>query len=129
MNAKTFLLVLGGAVCLCACADVPQRTVSPPQPEVSAALSHRITIGATQNLPHSGKFPANRVWQYMGSLPEGAVYKPVNAVFTVEAKHVHEAYLVLRDTQLVGYYLPVEGTISVLEAPAQLNVTPLMGEK
>lgn len=88
-----------------------------------------ITIGASENLPHAGKFPADRLWRYVGSLPDGAVYRPVNTVFTVEAKHVHEAYLVLKDTQLVGYYLPVEGAITVLEVPAQLNVKPLTGEK
>ena len=125
MKSRTACLLIAGAFFAYGCADVPQRPVSAPQIEFSSAIPRLITIAAAENLPHSGKIPDKRLWRYVGSVPEGAVYRPLNATFTVEAKHVHEAYLVLKDTQLVGYYLPVEGTISMFEAPTQLNITPL----
>lgn len=44
----------------------------------------------------------------VGIVSAGHVFKPVNTVFTVEGKHMHEAYLVLRNERVVGFYLPVE---------------------
>ena len=51
---------------------------------------------------------AGSTWRQTGVIPDGDVYKIENRVFTVEARHVHEAYLVVRDRSLVGFYLPVE---------------------
>jgi len=129
MSARTVLLLVAAAFGGFGCTDVPMRHVDPPQMRLSSDIPRLITIAAAENLPHSGKIPDKRLWRYIGSVPEGAVYRPVNTTFMVEAKHAHEAYLVLKDTQLVAYYLPAEGTISVLEAPAQLNVTSLKGEQ
>ena len=47
-------------------------------------------------------------WDFCGKIAEGNVYKPHDQVFTVEGAHVHEAYLVISNGQLVGFYLPVE---------------------
>jgi hypothetical protein len=51
-------------------------------------------------------------WTRVGRSNEGDVYKPVGRVFTVEGAHVHEAYLVLADDRVVGFYLPVERAFS-----------------
>jgi hypothetical protein len=61
------------------------------------------------------------VWTKVGQSAEGAVYKPVGRVFTVEGAHVHEAYLVLAGERVVGFYLPVERAFS----PAPDGPTPL----
>lgn len=47
-------------------------------------------------------------WAPAGRLPQGTVYRPVDGVLTVEGAHVHEAYLVVSEGCLVGFYLPVE---------------------
>ncbi|MGZ3180962.1 MAG: hypothetical protein ACXU8N_00860 [Telluria sp.] len=47
-------------------------------------------------------------WQHVGTLAQGEVFKPVGAVLTVEGADVHEAYLVVHDATLVGFYLPAE---------------------
>ncbi len=60
-------------------------------------------------------------WRYIGSLAQGDVYKPIDSTFTVEGAHIHEAYLVLKDGVLVGFYLPVEQAISLLDHPIQLS--------
>src|SRR5262249_20612234 len=63
-------------------------------------------------------------WRYIGSLPEGAVYKPVDTVFTVRAfQNVHEAYLVLQDGMLAGYYLPPMRSLSIVGNPVRIEVT------
>jgi hypothetical protein len=51
-------------------------------------------------------------WTRVGRSAEGDVYKPVGRVFTVEGAHVHEAYLVVADDRVVGFYLPVERAFS-----------------
>lgn len=56
--------------------------------------------------------PAGSVWELRGTVPQGKVYRRVNGIFTIEGAHVHEAYLVLADEQLVGFYLPVERAYS-----------------
>ena len=49
-----------------------------------------------------------------GGIAQGSILKPTNAVFTVEGAHMHEAYLVVNDGRLVGFYLPVERSFSPL---------------
>lgn len=47
-------------------------------------------------------------WRMVGSISEGNIYKPLDQVLTLECSNVHEAYLVVLDNHLVGFYLPVE---------------------
>src|SRR5262249_44728656 len=60
------------------------------------------------------------VWRRRGRTREGDVYKPIDRVFTVEGAQVHEAYLVLNDDRIVGFYLPVERAFS--PAPSEANI-------
>ena len=56
--------------------------------------------------------PAGSLWELRGNVPQGAVYRRSNGVFTIEGAHVHEAYIVVSNDQLVGFYLPVERAYS-----------------
>jgi hypothetical protein len=47
-------------------------------------------------------------WTLVGGIAQGLVYRPDGGVLTVEGANVHEAYLVVSGTELVGFYLPVE---------------------
>lgn len=47
-------------------------------------------------------------WRCIGSIPQGQVFKPIDAVLMVDAGDRHDAYLVVRGNQLQGVYLPVE---------------------
>jgi hypothetical protein len=90
----------------------------------TVATLRTITVPREQRLPNNAVIRGNTRWQYVGGLPEGDVYRPTNTVLTIEGRHIHEAYLVLREKTLVGYYLPVEGALSVLETPVQIETTP-----
>lgn len=59
-------------------------------------------------------------WSYVGSVPAGDVYRTRDQVLTVEASNIHEAYIVVKDARVVGYYLPVEKTYSPATTPAML---------
>lgn len=63
-------------------------------------------------------------WRKVGTVPQGHVYRPLDTVFTIEGRHVHEAYLVIAPASftLVGFYLPGESTFSALAAPIPLAI-------
>ena len=47
-------------------------------------------------------------WIPIGKLSQGVVYKPVDTILTVEGAHIYEAYIVVEEERLTGFYLPVE---------------------
>jgi hypothetical protein len=47
-------------------------------------------------------------WQLVGAIPQGEVFKSVDQVLTLECSNIFEAYLVVFEKRLVGFYLPVE---------------------
>ncbi len=61
-------------------------------------------------------------WNLVGTVPEGEVYKSSNQVMSVECSNVHEAYLVVRETSVVGFYLPFEKGFVKLSKPIALNM-------
>ena len=62
----------------------------------------RLETGYTRTLA------AGSNWQRVGTVPQGVVYRPVGTIFTIEGRQVHEAYLVIADQRLVGFYLQGE---------------------
>jgi hypothetical protein len=55
--------------------------------------------------------------------PQGDVFRTADQVLTVEASHIHEAYIVVWGSMLRGFYLPVEGTFSPLSSPVDLSLS------
>lgn len=62
------------------------------------------------------------LWRSAGSIPQGEVLRPVGTVFTIEGRQVHEAWLVLSDQKLVGFYLPGDQAYSALKSPLPMIV-------
>lgn len=54
-------------------------------------------------------------WTRIGRISQGDVYRPYKDVFTIEGGHIHEAYLVVANDKLVGFYLPYERGFSSLQ--------------
>ena len=71
---------------------------------------------------YSRKLRQGTTWDFVGTIPEGEVYKPRDQVLTIEASHVYEAYLVLSNNSLVGFYLPVERAFAALPNPRKLPI-------
>jgi hypothetical protein len=69
---------------------------------------------------YSRVLPAGSQWRAVGSVPQGAVYQRVDGVFSIEGRHVHEAYLVVDRSALQGFYLPGEGNYSPLSPSVSL---------
>lgn len=54
-------------------------------------------------------------WTHIGRIAQGEVYQPFNSVLTIEGAHIHEAYLVVEQGAVSGFFLPAEGSFSPLK--------------
>ena len=101
---------------------VPARTAgtAPSVIRVSRSTEIHLPTGYTRTLAAGSR------WNLVGSIAHGSVYRSADAPFSVEGRHVHEAYLVIHDFELRGFYLPVEARFS----PLSVNVSlPLGGNQ
>lgn len=64
-------------------------------------------------------------WMPVGRVAEGDVYRSRDQVLTVEASDIHEAWLVVHENRVVGYYLVVEKTFSPVSVPVDLPTRPI----
>ena len=107
--------ILLTVLALGACAlEVKRRpallTAVAPQPTETIEVLDDVSISV--GVGYQRVIPRGSAWTRVGRVAEGDVYKPLDRVFTVEGAHVHEAYLVLADDRVVGFYLPVEQAFS-----------------
>ncbi|WP_230958993.1 hypothetical protein [Burkholderia stagnalis] len=68
------------------------------------------------------RIAAGTQWRFVGTLPQGRVFRAVNKVFAIVGRQEHEAYLVLDDNRLVGFYLPGVAHFSPLDPPVSLQL-------
>lgn len=87
---------------------------TPPASAEPRTLRVRETVPLTPSTGYTRYVKAGSTWRLAGSLPQGDVYRPVGDVFTVEGANVHEAYLVLAQGRVVGFYLPGESAYAPL---------------
>lgn len=121
---KKWIVVLFSALLLSACAsELVRHSVSEPKvdkPATKYIVSHAVEIRFDSGYERTLK--ANAELLDIGSISQGRVLKPVNTVFTVEAAHNHEAFLVVSEGRIVGFYLPVEKAFSPLSRPVTLPI-------
>lgn len=121
MKATLLLFIF---ILLVACAAEMKRT-----PTHYSALSSNASPKIYQNpteivvtLPTGRRkaIPSRSLWQYSGSTPEGAIFKSTNLPFMLRDANTHEAYLVISNSKLVGFYLPGEQAFVQIEQPIAL---------
>jgi hypothetical protein len=61
-------------------------------------------------------------WKQTGKIPDGVVFKPVETCFTIECSNVFEAYLVIRENMIIGFYLPVEKGFVQNKKPTKITI-------
>lgn len=116
------LHLLPGVVLLAACAfsvpTAPARlqplALAAPDIAVDGNVDIRLSTGYTRTVPDRTR------WRAAGMLAQGIVYQPLDTVFAIEGRNVHEAWLVVRDGAVQGFYLPAEGNFSPLKQPVPL---------
>jgi hypothetical protein len=126
MRLQRFLF-FWAAACLSACAAMVETTpaslagaAAPP----GAPAVFVVQEAAVIDLPtkYTRRIESGSRWRLAGSLPEGQVFRPVDTVFTIEGRQVHEAWLVIARGSLVGFYLPGEQAYSKLRDPVPLSI-------
>ena len=114
--------VLATALLIAACAApvpvAPATLARLDRPQPDLVLPARVRV----DLPtgRARALPQGSTWRAVGRVPQGVVYQPVDTVFTIVGRNVHEAYLVVQGTALQGFYLPGESNYSPLAAPLSL---------
>ena len=125
MTAKRPLEVVILVVTLLAgCA--PAVVQQPSQFSVAGGKSFR--LDRTTEIPlstgYSTTLRQGTRWELIGRLSQGEVYRTRDQVVTVEGAHIHEAYIVVNDKSVVGFYLPVERTFSPVTPSQALSIEP-----
>jgi hypothetical protein len=115
--------LLVGAMMLGACASVQMQptTLTPAQGEPTIITVERDTevkldTGYTRTVRAGTRFA------FVGTVPQGKVFRPIDAVLTVEGTHMHEAWVVADGEKLVGFYLPVEKSFVALSSVPTLLI-------
>jgi hypothetical protein len=85
------------------------------------------TVAVTPITGYTKSVKAGSMWQRVGVVPQGVVYRPVGDVFAIEGANMHEAYLVVAEGDLVGFYLPGEAAFSPLPERVPLPRDPAAG--
>lgn len=118
--------VFGASLALLGCAPMIATAPSSVELAQDGAAAHSIQLLAPAfvrlDTGYTRQLAAHSVWKRVGRLPQGEVYRPVGTIFTIEGRQVHEAYLVLKDNKLVGFYLPGEQNYSPLSTAVPLTL-------
>ena len=114
-------LLVGVAGCA---SEVVRHPVALSAVPAASAQTLRLAAAATILLDsgYERQLAAGTTLLELGRVEQGRVFKPTNTVLTVEGAHMHEAYPVLRESRIVGFYLPVEKAFSPLSRPVPLQL-------
>jgi len=104
---------------LSACSTTQVRLASELQPSSNTAiyeLKYSVKIQAAN--ANASTLKQGTTWAEVGAIEQGTVYRTKDQVVIVNSFDVHEGYIVIKDAQVVGYYLPVEKTFVETEPKA-----------
>jgi hypothetical protein len=126
MNAARTVVAVGvGLVSALTLACMPElvRTRTEFTPSVSGepstlVMSQPIRVSSTKGF--SETIAQETSWKRVGAVPQGDVYKPVGTIFMLTSANAHEAYLVVSDGKVVGFYLPGEVAFAPASVPVDL---------
>jgi hypothetical protein len=117
-----FRLLAAALVCASIVACAPMVTSAPSQltavpvaQQTTLTVSHEIEVALVWQ--YKSVIRAGTRWRLIGRVREGDVFRPIDTVFAVEGRNVHEAYLVLHDGKLVGFYLVGEARFAPMDTP------------
>lgn len=122
-RTRQALMLCLAAMLAAGCASEVKRApaeLAAAQPEQGRRYVTTLAVEARPESGYPRSIRAGTEFVVVGRVAQGLVLKPTQTVLTVEGAHVHEAYAVHRDGQLVGFYLPVERAFTSLAKPAPM---------
>jgi len=81
---------------------VMETTTPKPMWTLTEKIDVRLESGSTTHLK------PDTTWEHVGTIEQGEVYKTKDQIVTVKGANMFEAYLVISEERIVGFYLPVE---------------------
>jgi hypothetical protein len=134
MIRKVVLVIVCFSVVVSGCAfDLAHVKQVPSQfvPIESGAVSWRLVedVDVRLGTGYRRQLKSGTRWDRVGKTEHGEVYKSYDQILTVEGSNIFEAYLVVSEGYLVGFYLPVERTYSPLRKRQQLQIASINVER
>ena len=83
------------------------------EPALEIRLQRPVTFRL--GVQYDRELRAGSRWRAMGTVAQGTVYRPLNQVLVVEGPRVDEAYPVVRDNRLQGFFLPGEAGFAAIK--------------
>ena len=120
-RTRQALMLCLAAMLASGCASEVKRApaeLAATQPEQGRRYVTTLAVEARPESGYPRSIRAGTAFVVVGRVAQGLVLKPTQTVLTVEGAHMHEAYAVHRDGQLVGFYLPVERAFTSLAMPS-----------
>jgi len=115
--SRWHLCALVALATLVGCASEIKRQpveLSAAAPERGQRFATSQRVEFTLESGYTRTIQADTEFVVAGRIVQGLVLRPTQTVLTVEGAHMHEAYAVLNDGRLVGFYLPVEHAFTAL---------------
>ncbi len=123
-------LPLAGLLLLTGCAfdivhvkQVPAAFTLVDAPAMAFVLSR--DVKATLGTSFPTRLNAGTRWRQVGIIQYGGVFATRDQIVTVEASNIHEAQLVVSNSFINGFYLPVEKTFAPVTHPIRIETRPL----
>jgi hypothetical protein len=112
------------ACLLAGCAAEIKRSPTPftaaPAAQAQERVVMRQRVVLRPEIGYGRILEERSAWKLVGSVPAGKVYRADGFTLTIRSANTHEAYLVINNGQLVGFYLPGEQAFSSINPPVQL---------
>lgn len=118
--------VAAGFVSGCSITQIPvsERLVVDRNPSIVALQeSVRIELSGAKDV----LLRAGTSWTCFGSIEQGTVCSSADQLVVVESYNTRQAYIVVHDDQVVGYYLPVENSFVEVE-PVKIHFADIRGD-
>jgi len=127
MVLLSFVLLLGGwllAGCAFDVSHIDQQSaalaaVDVPQP--AWTLRHAVSVYVGSG--YSTDLKAGTRWRQLGRIAAGDVYQTKDQIVQVESANLYDAYLVLKDSKIAVFYLPVEHSFVAARPPVAVAVS------
>jgi hypothetical protein len=130
MKKTVSLLATFFFITFCGCAfDIVHITQIPVQYENATTQKSSFELTDEVNIDlgtgYSRKLNNGTQWHYVNTITQGDIFKTKDQLLTIEGSNIYEAYIVVSQKQLVGFFLPVEETYSPLSTPTTLPMVTI----
>ncbi len=122
---KNLAMIASSFVLLAGCASAVKMTgvqLEPNNDIGAQAIRIQDEVTIVSSAGYASRVLAGSTWVHVGSTSYGDVYKRTDGVFTIKGAHQHEAYLVISDGTLNGFYLPVKEAYSAARKKMELKL-------